>query len=732
MATLVLTAVGTAIGGPIGGAIGALIGQAADATIFRPGGREAPRLSDLRVQTSTYGARIPRLHGAMRVAGTVIWSTDLVERGQTSGGGKGQPSVTSYSYSASFAVALSSRPIRAIGRIWAEGNLLRGAGGDFKSPLGAMRLHRGERGQAPDPLIVAALGEGQASAHRDMAYVVLEDLDLADFGNRIPTLTFEVFADDGEGVEIADIAASAIGAPVTIKASPPLRRIRGFACDGQDVRSALRPLLETFDLRYRETSGGELTLVREGALCTVFASGEQIARSDEERVAPFQLSRRALEDVPTRLALRYYDPARDYQAGIQSAERPGTGRTALTVDLPATLDAGTARALADDRMRAALRGRLGLTVSLGWTALDRRIGGCIAIENAPGLWRIERIEWSGMVVRLSLSQASNGTPLGEGTGAPGIAVPSPDREIGVTSLVLVELPADPDGTGDKPAVFAAATGAGEGWRGAALYRMDGGNARPIGTVSQRAIIGTALDALPSGSATTLDTISTLVVSLARPGDMLRSVDDAALRDGENLCMIGHELLQFGSAEPAGAGRFRISRLTRGLQGTEWSMSDHEPSEPFVLVDTSRFVRVDLSGSARGYPLDLRAIGVGDVVPATASLGVSGAAMTAPAPVHGTLRELSDGGLAISWVRRSRAGWRWLDGTDVPLGEEAEAYRIVIEASATALRTATVAEPMWTYSAAERSADLALGLPTPVARVTQIGTWGEGRPLIIPL
>ena len=54
MATLVLTAVGTAIGGPIGGAIGAMLGQQVDRAVFlSPKGRQGPRLSDLRVQTSS-------------------------------------------------------------------------------------------------------------------------------------------------------------------------------------------------------------------------------------------------------------------------------------------------------------------------------------------------------------------------------------------------------------------------------------------------------------------------------------------------------------------------------------------------------------------------------------------------------------------------------------------------------------------------------------------------------
>lgn len=145
MATLVLTTVGRAIGGPIGGALGALAGQAIDGRLFRGAAREGPRLSDLSVQTSSYGTPIPKLFGTIRVAGTVIWSTDLIETRTTSRGGKGQPGTNTYSYSVSFAVALSARPIRSIRRIWAEGKLLRGAAGDWKSVTGVSAAY-GRRG----------------------------------------------------------------------------------------------------------------------------------------------------------------------------------------------------------------------------------------------------------------------------------------------------------------------------------------------------------------------------------------------------------------------------------------------------------------------------------------------------------------------------------------------------------------------------------------------------------
>ena len=154
MATLVLSTVGSALGGPVGGAIGALIGQSIDQQLLGPA-RRGPRVGDLGVQTSSYGTQIPRIHGSMRVAGSVIWATDLVESDQTSGA-KGQPDVT-YSYSVSLAVALSSRRAGAVGRIWADGKLLRGAEGDFKVPV-TFRFYEGTESQGIDPFIASAEG----------------------------------------------------------------------------------------------------------------------------------------------------------------------------------------------------------------------------------------------------------------------------------------------------------------------------------------------------------------------------------------------------------------------------------------------------------------------------------------------------------------------------------------------------------------------------------------------
>ena len=343
MATLILTAVGSAIGGPIGGAIGAALGQQADRALFGPKAREGARLKELAVQTSSYGTPIPAIFGAMRVAGTVIWATDLVERKVKSGGSKGRPATVNYSYSVSMAVALSSRPIARIGRIWADGNLIRGQAGDLKVDT-QLRIYRGDADQSIDPLMASVEDIGRCPACRGIAYVMFEDLQLADFGNRIPSLTFELFEREGV-VQLHDIFHATSAGEVLGQTGQGLE---GFAVGGSNVREALAPLLDAFPVELR-TDEGQMSL-RDSA------SGSDpvvvITAASSENSESFGLPMHIMPppgQMPMSVSLRYYDSNRDYQAGLQSSEHRRSGRAAIQVELPAVLDAGTARRLAENK-----------------------------------------------------------------------------------------------------------------------------------------------------------------------------------------------------------------------------------------------------------------------------------------------------------------------------------------------------------------------------------------------
>lgn len=201
MATLVLSAVGAAIGGSVGGSLagisgvaigrlaGATLGRALDQRILGTGSDvvETGRVDRFRITGAAEGAGVAQLYGRMRIAGQVIWATQFTEIEQRTGGGKGmspQPETVEFSYSVSLAIALCEGEITSVGRVWADGVEL--APGDLN-----MRVYPGSLAQLPDPLIEAVEGEGKVPAYRGTAYVVMENLALSQFGNRVPQFTFE-------------------------------------------------------------------------------------------------------------------------------------------------------------------------------------------------------------------------------------------------------------------------------------------------------------------------------------------------------------------------------------------------------------------------------------------------------------------------------------------------------------------------------------------------------------
>lgn len=339
MATLVLTTLGTALGGPIGGALKSIIGQSIDQNLFGPPARRGPRLGDLSVQTSSYGTPIARIYGRMRVAGTVVWATDLREEEIVSGGGKGSLGAINYAYSASFAVALSSRAAQSIGRIWADGKLLRGSDGDFKVKV-KHRFYPGSESQPVDPLIAASEGVGGSPAFRGVALAVFEDLALAEYGNRIPSLTFELMADSAPprvAAVISDISGG------VIEEASDAAMLVGFAALGNDRRSAIEPLVELWGGIYHDDglklhaspAGGVPLVVGEARYAGCIVEGERPASRIERE-------QEAADALPTVLTIEYHDPERDFQSGQMRASLAAGGRSQRRIDSAAALGADTA------------------------------------------------------------------------------------------------------------------------------------------------------------------------------------------------------------------------------------------------------------------------------------------------------------------------------------------------------------------------------------------------------
>ncbi len=216
MATVLLSAAGAAIGGSVGGtvlglssvaigrAVGATLGRVIDQRLMGQGSDvvEHGKVDRLRLSNSGEGSAVSQLYGRMRLGGQVIWSSNFLETVTSSGGGSGKgttttPETKTYSYSVSLALAVCEGEITSIGRVWADGEEI--SVNDLN-----MRVYTGAQDQLPDPLIEAIEGQGLVPAYRGTAYVVIENLALGNFGNRVPQLSFEVVRPEQPGQVYAE------------------------------------------------------------------------------------------------------------------------------------------------------------------------------------------------------------------------------------------------------------------------------------------------------------------------------------------------------------------------------------------------------------------------------------------------------------------------------------------------------------------------------------------------
>ena len=714
MATLVLGAIGTLIGGPVGGAVGSLIGNRIDGEAFAPGARSGPRLKELSVTTSSYGQPIPVHIGRVRAPGTIIWATDLKEESETSGG-KGRPKTTTYSYSMSFAVLLSSNPIDAVGRIWADGNLLRGERGDLKAG-GQLRVHHGRPDQTVDPLLAAAT-ENRCPAYRGCAYAVFEDLQLAEFGNRIPALTFELVG--GDGARTVAMLGDAAG----VEAGPDTRLplVSGYSNEGSSLADNLT-LLDMIEPLTLDIRGERAALVRPRPSATALPVDPAIWNDGEFGARDGVRADRGRSESRSLGGLRYYDVERDYLPGLQRRPRRARNGDNRLLELPVTLTPGSARRIVERLATREEAGRERLHYRV--PELDPAIGPgtVLRVPDRPGLWFVEAWEWREQGVEYELSRYRLADSEMGGDGAdPGDPWQPRDRLPAPSMLEVFELPAASDTAGSLYAAIGASTGR---WAGATVYAERGDTLMPLSTAPvRRAVMGHLASALGPSRALLFEAASSVVVELADHDAQLADASLLDIANGANRVLIGDEIVQYERAAPLGEGRWRLEGLLRGRGGTEWAAADgHAPLARFVLLDDRL---VDLGAARSGTDERFAVLGLADEEPVMADHTMRGAALRPPMPVHGRAALAADGTLSLSWVRRARGAWLWRDGVAVPLVEEIERYEIGVGPVGAPLLLDVTGNSSHSIGA-DRSAGLAgRGLPV---WVRQVGSHAVSRAL----
>lgn len=741
-------------GAALGGAAGGLLGGFIDSQVVMPlifgSGRNAagPRLDDLRVTAASEGTPVNYCFGPKnRVAGEYIWLANLKEVSHESGGGgkggaSGGGGSTTYTYYLSAAIAVCEAPasgaIVEITRIWVNGKVIYHRGVK-DSRAKDIRIYKGNQTTA-DPLITAY--EGTSPAYMGMVYVVLEDLDLTDFGNAAPNrVEFEVVAHNTItiGSALQELLARYGLDSTKVDVSNVPGCLQGYTIAGAvDGFRAVDPILSTFGITAAEHNQ-VLKFVGLGAEDIVDINGNDLAAvesgsSSENR--PVQFESESEFNLPSEVNVTYLDTDTDLEQGSVGERRYGrTNRNVRNVSLPISLTPAEARTIAARILWSSWGERVKCNFSLPPSYLYVQEGDLVNIPFEGEIYpvRVLSVSTGSNFLRIFegvVTQAqvlSHSSPIDVPPRTEGTAYTPPDL-----TWEVLDIPALSSEQLTLPSFYSAmcATDPDAQWKGGNLYgSRDSVNYSVDAVSSTESVMGSVSGTLADGPTTVWDTHTSIIVELLN-GELESRTEDEVLA-GFNFCLIGDEVLGYQTADLLSTGRYRISNLLRGRRGTEWATGTHSANERFVSL-SSASVRVrTLSTGDIGTTWYSKGVAFsGNIASVTATTHVLQAVNLKPfSPVDVAGTRDGSNNLTVTWSRRTRAITRMFSSAPVPLQEDTESYTIeFLNGSNVVVRTVTATSPTTTYSAANQTSDgLTPGDPVKVKIYQNSGTVGRGTP-----
>ena len=514
------------------------------------------------------------------------------------------------------------------------------------------------------------------------------------------------------GAEVGDIAATILAEHGLTDADTERAdgTVHGYVIDESgSARQALEPLVELFDLSTGERDG-HLVLASAGAEAgPAHLVDDMIVPGDGgERL---EIVRAPDRDLPAEAMLAFRDPMADYQSAAARAVQTGTsGRAMASLGFPGNLEAGQGEQLIAGWLRRAWQGRE--TIRFATPASDRAPtpGRVIRLAGQAGEFLVTGSE-DGLSRTIQARRIARLAPMSVAARLPP-AVPAPVAA-GKPFVLFLDLPMTGDRQPQEQLRIAAIA---RPWKAQQVLASAGlSGFEPRATIGRPAVIGRLTGSLGAGVEGRIDRTTGIEVRLDR-GE-LQSVSRLEMLNGANAAAIRSaagiwEIVQFEDAAEIAASTWRLTGLLRGQLGTgDAAAAGAASGADFVLLDDA-VQPAGLRASEAGRAMNWRVGPGGYDFSAThfAAATVTGGlrALTPLSPVHLRAIRQADGALALGWIRRGRIDAdSWL-GSDIPLGEESESYRVTVSAAGGAtVRDVNVSTPHWLYAAADIAADFPL-------------------------
>jgi len=186
-----------------------------------------------------------------------------------------------------------------------------------------------------------------------------------------------------------------------------------------------------------------------------------------------------------------------------------------------------------------------------------------------------------------------------------------------------------------------------------------------------------------------------------------AANDLVVLNGANVALLGSEIIQWVTSTDLGNNIYRLSRLLRGRLGTELNMSAHVAGETFVVLDSDSVRRVVQNTEDTNAQRFLKIIGAGLPVYSAAVTPFVNTGVSQRPWKPAIIRSTRDGPgeITITFHRRSRIRFEWIDFVDVPLGQDQESYEMDISDNTGAVvRTLESTSEQFIYTVADQTTD----------------------------
>ena len=581
----------------------------------------------------------------------------------------------------------------------------------------ALTTYLGTLSQTADPTYEAAKGSGNAAAFRSWCCVAIKGLTVGEFGNRIPQLHFlvEEAATRTVGETIAFILQDAGLTVADYDVSACTALIEGYVVDGPtSAAAALEPLMLAYDIALRE-SNGKLVFFPRSSAPTVPVQASDLAAHEEDAdyYRPIVLQDRPRYELPSEVNVNYIDPEMNYSKGSAAFRKTTFLRdNVITVDVPVVLTAQQARDIAKRLLMTAWAENRKATLSLPpsyMTVEEGDLLGPITVSGQAYTIRVDdvtrginfRSEIMGSVTQTQTATQTTGSMgSGAGTNTPPYYPP-------VMAPLVLNIPALTEAHTLVPGVYYGTFSidrAAQFTSAQMFWSTDDLNFTLVGDMNLETPGGECATVLGNATPGYWDYLNTVDVNLSH-GD-LENKSEAQVLAGQNVALVGQEIIGFQTATLLAPGSYRLSNLLRGLRNTERFISTHVTDESFVMLSSATLQLHTLNLSTISTVRNWRSVASLGLVADAASLAppLTAATVQSFSPCQVTLSRDGSNNLTVTWQRRSRSIFRHFGSAPAPLLEEDERYDIAFRVGATTVVKQVVAARTYTYTAAQQTID----------------------------